>query len=141
MKKFLLKLSLFIALLIIADIALGGVYKLFDYTKSGEIHRIHSIMTYQTPDLLILGSSRAVHHYDPSILEDTLGLKTFNAGVNGQGITIAYGLLQGISQRKFPKFILCEITPQYDLYDSREFVDVSILYPYIKNPNIIRVLN
>lgn len=129
MKKFLIKLSIFIVLLTVTDIALVGVFKLFDYTRSGEIHKIHSIMTKETPQLLVLGSSRASHHYNPQILKDILDLSVYNAGLDGVGTTIANGFLKGLGREIYPEIILCELTPKFDLYQGGS-VGLNNLYPY-----------
>lgn len=50
MKKFIIKLSIFICVVVVLDFAFGLVFQLYDHTKSDEIHRIHSIMTYETPE-------------------------------------------------------------------------------------------
>lgn len=140
MKKFILKFSLFFGLLIIADIALGGVFNLYDFTKGGEIGKIHSIMTKETPDLVVMGSSRAVHHYDPTILEDSLGLKTYNAGFDGEGTTIAYGFLNGLARRKYPQIVICEITPAFDLYAGISPVSTNNFYPYVYDDTIKTII-
>lgn len=129
MKKFLIKLSIFVVLLTVTDIALGGVFKLFDYTRSGEIYKIHSIMTKETPQLLVLGSSRASHHYNPEILKDILSLSVYNAGLDGVGTTIANGFFKGLGRKKYPKIILCELTPRFDLYQVGS-IGLNKLYPY-----------
>lgn len=139
MKKFIIRLLIYFLLLILSDIALGGVYKLFDLTKGGQIHKVHTIMTEISPEMLILGSSRASHHYDPRIIGDSLGISVFNAGCDGQGTTIAYGFLKGVSQRSYPKYIVCEITPGFDLYDQNGSFTLNMLNPYI-NYNEIRNL-
>lgn len=41
-------------------------------------------------DLLIIGASRAVHHYNPMLIEDSLKMTCFNAGYDGQGIVYNY---------------------------------------------------
>lgn len=131
MKKFAFKIGIFAIVLCICDIALGIVFKLYDHVSGGEIHKLHSIMTKSTPDILILGSSRASHHYDSSLIGDSLGLDVFNAGFNGLGTTISYGILQGVGQRKYPKYIICEITPDYDLYGKQAPEGLNKFYPYI----------
>lgn len=130
MKRFIFKLGIFAVLFVLTDIAMGNVFKLYDYAKGGEIHKIHTIMTKETPDLVIMGSSRACHHYNPAVFEDSLHLKTYNAGFGGRGIPMAYGLLAGLSERKFPKYIVCEISRDFDLMDDSD-PGLNALYPYI----------
>lgn len=139
MKKFIIKISVFLLMLILSDLALGFAFNLLDYTKSGAIQKVHSMMTEATPELLILGSSRASHHYITSIIEDSLGLKAYNAGVDGQGTTISYALLKGVSQRKIPRLIICEITPNFDLFDTTG-LGLHYLYPYIDNLDIRKMI-
>lgn len=47
------------------------------------------VNTHQT-DILIIGASRAVHHYDPSMIEHGTGLSCYNAGYDGTGIIHNY---------------------------------------------------
>lgn len=129
MKKFILKIALFFGILIVIDIILGSVFLLYDYSQSGNIHKIHSIMTTETPDILIMGSSRASHHYDTHILSDALTMQVFNAGMDGHGVPLAYGILKGLEHRNFPKLIIYEMWPNFDIYESES--NLSVLYPYI----------
>lgn len=131
MKRFIFKLGIFAVLFVFTDIAMGNVFRLYDYAKGGEIHKIHTIMTKETPDLVIMGSSRACHHYNPAVFEDSLHLKTYNAGLDGRGIPMAYGLLAGLSERKFPKYIVCEISRGFDLMDDSD-PGLKDLYPYVQ---------
>jgi len=135
MKKFLLKLSIFSIIVVVADLSLGTVFKLYAYTKGGEIGKTYRIMTYEQPDLLILGSSRACHHYVPDILEDSLDLVTYNAGLDGQGTVTGYVFFEGIATRSFPKIIICEITPAFDMFESSSVI-LNNFYPYVNSKSI-----
>jgi hypothetical protein len=59
-------------------------------------------------ELLILGSSRASHHYVPSILTDSLGMSCANLGVDGQGILYHYALFHMLVQHNSPRIIIYE---------------------------------
>ena len=73
MKKFLVKTALFIILVLVIDAALGAGFRyLVPHAKGGDTGRIEYICHRTSEDLLIFGSSRAVHHYDPFLLEDSL---------------------------------------------------------------------
>lgn len=68
MKKFLLKLLLFAVLFVTVDKTAGLVATyLFDHAKSGATEKNKYIASRTNEDLLIFGSSRGVHHYDPRI--------------------------------------------------------------------------
>lgn len=130
MKQFVFKLALFLLLCVLCDLALGSIYKLYDYTKGGEISKMHELMTSSTPKILVLGSSRASHHYVSSIMTDSLNLPTYNGGMDGQGIPVAYGIFKGISQRVMPKIIIFELHPPFDIYEGYSPA-LDNFYPYL----------
>ncbi|MDE6288821.1 MAG: hypothetical protein K2M00_08575 [Muribaculaceae bacterium] len=129
MKQFIIKLSIFALIIVACDFALGYVFRLYDYTKGGTIHKIHALMTRETPGVLVLGSSRAAHHYVTSALSDSLNLKAYNGGVDGQGVPIAYALFKGVNQRVTPSIIICDLHPSFDLNDD-SYPSLNSLYPY-----------
>lgn len=135
----MIKLALFLALLGVLDFGLGYLFRLYDYTRSGSIHKIHSVMTQAQPDLLIVGSSRAAHHYDPKVIEDSLGITVYNAGLDGRGLPHAYALTKGFEGRRYPRYILCEVTPNFDLY-AEESLSLNEFYPYVGNPDVKALL-
>lgn len=132
MRKFLIKLFLFFAVVFICDRLISmGAGRIMNYAESGEIHKVHSIIKEKSPDLLILGSSRAEYHYSSLLIQDSLDLSTYNAGLTGRGLVFGYGLLKGMEARSYyPKYIVCEITPMFDLMDSVFDLRLNALFPY-----------
>ena len=61
------------------------------------------------PELLILGSSRANHHYDTKILSDSLGLDCYNGGIDGHGMPMSFCIFKSVIERKKPKIIILDI--------------------------------
>lgn len=118
MKKFLLKLALFFVALIVVDRALGMVFSYMgDHAKGGYIGH-HKYVTDKTnEDILIFGSSRAIHHYNPQIITDSLGMSCYNCGQDGNGIILFYGLWQMIKQHHKPKMIIYDVSTSFDLYE------------------------
>lgn len=57
-------------------------------------------------NILIFGSSRAAHHYVPSILSDSLDMSCYNCGMDGNGIIYGYGKLKTITARYYPKIVI-----------------------------------
>lgn len=102
-------------LCVVMDYAYGklGTY-LLDHAISGQSEKNKYICDRTSEDILIMGSSRAVHHYDPTIIEDSLGLSCYNCGYDGCGSITAYGLLNILTDRYSPRVILYEITPEFD---------------------------
>ena len=64
---------------------------------------------------MLCGSSRCVHHYNPKIISDSLGLSCYNSGQDGNGIILLYGRLQMIKSHYEPKMIIYDISPGFDL--------------------------
>lgn len=121
MRKFLLKLSLFAVLFVVADKAVGllATY-LFDHARSGATEKNKYIVDRTNEDLLIFGSSRGVHHYDPRIFEDSLGVTCYNCAYDGCGIITAYGLLVSLTEHYTPKAIIYDVMPNFDYIQDGE---------------------
>ena len=115
MKTFLLKVLLFFACVVVMDLAFGQFFTyLRAHAKGGSTANCEYIANNSTDDVIILGSSRATHHYVPQIIEDSLGLSCYNCGEEGNGVVLAYGRLKMLTNRYKPKLVLYEITPNYD---------------------------
>lgn len=115
MKKYIIGITIFFVCLFCADRLVGLVSDyLVEHAISGETQKNEYICDRTNEEILIMGSSRAVHHYDPRIVEDSLGLSCYNCGYDGCGSITAYGLLNILSKRYSPKAIIYEITPEFD---------------------------
>ena len=107
MKKYLLKIALFFALMAVIDVACGWIFGILrSKARGGQTHKNEYISNVCEDDILILGSSKADHHYVPSVFEDSLGLTCYNAGEMGCGIIPAYVRYKMVSQRHKPKLYL-----------------------------------
>ena len=116
MKSFLIKIGLFIVILAGIDVASGFLFRYLETnTRGGMTLRDRYISRELNKDIIIYGSSRCVHHYNPSIFEDSLGLSCYNAGQDGNGIILSYGRLLMQNHRMVPKMIICDINPEFDL--------------------------
>lgn len=138
MKKYLLKILLFFTIVLVIDLAFGafGDY-LQAHAKSGVTRRTQALTMDDSHDVLILGSSRAHHHYDTPFLSDTLGLDVYNAGYDGNGVVLAYGLLGLVLERYKPQLIIYDVTPAFDIEvydgDNKHTRYISGLKPYYRN--------
>ncbi len=116
MKKFLLRTFIFAILMIVCDVVVGKVGDyLVAHAKGGTTSRINYMANDTNEDILFFGSSRAIHHYDPNIFEDSLGLTAYNCGFDGNGIICAYGFFRMIEERYHPKFLIYDIASGFDL--------------------------
>lgn len=114
-RRFIITLLALIAAAAAIDFGVGmaGDY-LAGHAKGGNTQRNEYINKQMQEPVVIMGSSRASHHYDPRILADTLGLKAYNAGADGNGIVHAYMQLTEILRRYTPSIIIYDFYGQYD---------------------------
>lgn len=110
-KKITIGIASICILLVIIDWAVGTWSESMYYkSKYGIFRRQIYCLTESQDDLMILGSSRAAHHYVPQIFEDSLGLTCYNAGSDGMCIYYHYGILASRIQRGCPpKLIILEV--------------------------------
>lgn len=110
-KKIAIRTLGFCVLLIVADWAVGTWSEMmYHKSKYGIFRRQIYCLTESQDELLILGSSRAAHHYVPQILEDSLGMSCYNAGSDGMCIYYHYGILASRIQRGCPpKMVILEV--------------------------------
>lgn len=118
MRKFITYILAFFVVIIVIDQVVGitGDY-MQHHCKPGEVRQLDNFISSDTHELIVMGSSRAHHHYVPKILSDSLSLDAYNIGVDGNGIILAYGILQMILERYTPEVIIYDIMPVYDLFE------------------------
>lgn len=81
--------------------------KLSARTYSGAFEYNHVIKT--KPDIIILGASRAKHHYKCSLIYSATGFTTFNLGYGGTSVLLQYAQLLAIVKQYKPKLIIYEV--------------------------------
>lgn len=119
MKRFLIQIAVFFALVAVIDVCCGfGFDYLKSHAKGGDTYKNYYLAEKCEDDVLILGSSRAARHYVPSVIKDSLGLSCYNAGEPGCGIIPAYARYKMVSERHKPKLVIYEVTPGYDYFVS-----------------------
>jgi hypothetical protein len=75
-------------------------------------------------DVIMLGSSRAVFHISPRILDSVLQKNTYNIGVNGWSFHMQYTIFRLYMQHnKKPKYIIQVVDPNL-------FTDKAVFYKY-----------
>ncbi len=116
MKKFVARIVLFFGIILIVDIIFGFIISYFQKRTTGDItHSDYHITKEVISPVLIMGSSRALHHYNPRIIGDSLGLETYNCGVDGYGILFQYGRLRLMLERYTPKIIIYDAITDFDI--------------------------
>ena len=145
MKKFLLHILLFFAIVGIVDVGIGicGRY-LRSHAKGGITRQFDDLVMKDKHDVLVLGSSRAHSHYDTPFLSDTLGLDVYNAGYEGNGVILAYGILDLVLNRYSPRIVLFDVEPAFDVIvyqpDNNDTRYINLLKPYYKDNDIPEII-
>lgn len=117
MKHFLTKIVVFALVFALVDFAAGSALKAaYNRVSKGDCGRNNFMMkTLKDKDILIFGSSRAIHHYDPEVLSKDLGMSCYNCGEEGMGIILSYARLNAILSRYTPKMIIYDFEKSYDM--------------------------
>jgi hypothetical protein len=140
LKKLILKLAIFFALLIILDMLLGVIIrKIYFKQNHGEGYRTTYVLEKCTSDIIVLGSSKANHHYITSVIQDSMKTSCFNAGLDGHFISFSNAEVNSILKRYVPNIILLDILD--DEFEQRSYKiedRVSGLLPYYKTHPEVR---
>jgi hypothetical protein len=136
-KHFATKAVVFVIIFLLSDFILGKTFRAVFLSQ--KVKTTYGIFK-ATEDLIVIGSSRATHHYIPSILSDSLKISCFNLGSDGQNIYYDYGMIGSILNRYNPKIIILDVTPSdYTLTDATHNTDnLSIFLPYVKSNQYIK---
>lgn len=141
MRKYIVNILFFFVVIIVVDFGFGKACAYLNaHAKGGETKQMYDLCLKNQYDVLILGSSRAHHHYVPQIIEDSLNLTCYNAGYDGNGVVMMYGIYQMIVNRYKPKLIIYDIEPTFDIYeygaDNNNSRYLSALRPYFRQSGI-----
>lgn len=134
MKRFIINILVFFAIVAAVDVVAGKVFGYMQATKAkGRTGVEYHVCRALDEDVLVMGSSRASHHYVPQVLEDSLGLSCFNGGQDGNGIVMQYGRWKMLSEHKVPKLIIYDIEPSFDMVENDNERYIDRLKPYANN--------
>lgn len=140
MKKFFKYITVFTFIIIVIDISFGVCMDyIYKKTLNGITGKRNYIVNHTNEKILLFGSSRMNHHYNPQIFEDSLCMTCYNCGEDGNGIIYSFGLLQLILERYTPNFIIYDIS-DFDLYSDDNNKYISFLKPYCDDINIMNII-
>lgn len=137
MKKFLINIAIFFAIVAVVDVSFGKCFYWLQSTKAnGRTFTEYYVCKDLKEDILIMGSSRASHHYVAQLITDSLGITCFNGGQDGNGIVMQYGRWKMISKHHLPKVIIYDIEPTFDfaVNDNSRYIDR--LKPYTDDRDV-----
>lgn len=108
-----------VVVFVLMDSVLGSVMTFFySRSKYGIFGRQIYCLSESNEDIIVLGSSRAAHHYVPSIFKDSLNISCYNAGSDGMCIYYHYAVLSSyIASGRTPKLLIYDLN-DFDLLKS-----------------------
>ena len=98
---------------------------------SGACYRTTYSIEKTHADIIIIGSSRAQHHYIPKIFTAVLGLSCYNTGRDGQSIPYFFAIFRAITKRYTPRIVIIDL-PMRLTHNHTDF-SLSCLLPYYQS--------
>lgn len=136
-KKAVIKTLLFVVLLVIIDVlAKPMLMSLMAHAKPSAMKNLYDVATNCKKDIIILGSSRAMHHYDSRIISDSLKMSCLNCGAMSNGIVLMYGRYKLLTRHHNPKMIIYDLYPPFDLKEGDNSKYIPTLRPFADDENI-----
>ena len=128
MKRFIIKIIVFFLIIAVIDQVGGRFLKNTDRNSQyGDAFTREYITSRCTEDVIIMGSSRGNHHYDPQIISDSLKLSCFNCAYDALGILNMYGRYLLMTRTHTPKILIYDIFAPNEIYgdksDHLKFLD------------------
>lgn len=140
LKILVTKLFIFFILLIALDFVIGGSIKKAYFSQNhGAYYRATYVLETAKPDIMILGSSKAVHHYISTLIQDSTKNSCYNGGRDGCFINYSNAATNCILKRYSPKILVLDVLDDefeessYNVHDK-----VSSLFPYYHDHPEIR---
>lgn len=140
---FLIKLAVFFAIIYILDFSVGSVLCYFYFKQeSGLLYRTTYSIEKTKADILIFGSSRANHHYNPDVFEKRMNQSYYNVGRDGNFILYHSAVLKGVLKRHSPKIVILDIVHGEFEQNQYSYDRLSSLLPYYRShPEMRSIIN
>ncbi len=123
----------------------------FDRLVSSGLHRIHTskfgsfnrvVAGEVNADVIINGSSRALTHYDPRVINRTTGLTAYNLGMNGTQSDVQAAILKTyLRHNRAPKLVIQNLEAfSFEATRPGEIYDPGFYLPYLDEPDLYPAL-
>ena len=134
MKKFYISLTTIILLLFVIDRGGGLIMdKCIGLTNAKAEVKIRYRADEVNADVILLGTSRCIHHYVPSIITDSIHMSVYNGGISdSDNIYAHFILLNLILEHHKPKVVCLELSAKdYSIQGDDPFGKISFFAPWI----------
>lgn len=134
--KLFKKLLILLVIMFIVDRGLGSLLQYYySHEPMGDAASFSHAINDPQEDILIYGSSRAVHTYDPRVFTDSLGLSCYNCGREATNVVYHSAILPAaLNGTHKPKAIVLDITAKEIEWRSGAYgseVLAGIILPYV----------
>ena len=137
-RKDIFRVAIFLIALIICDFIFGMFSKMIFYSqKTGKYARLTYIVKTDTSAIIVLGSSHAMKHYVPDIIQDSLHESAFNYGTMGQKLLFNEAIYEIRERRSKPKMIILNVDADWFVDKHNQQDRMSDLFPYYKSASDI----
>jgi hypothetical protein len=138
-KEFLRKLLVIAICLCLLDKGLGLILRHYYFKiRYGELGRTTYIIDSCISETVILGSSRAAHHYVSPVIAGILNSSCYNAGKDKQRLIYCLAILKTMYRRYSPKEIILDLNPTAFEKNENGLDELVILLPYYSSHPEIR---
>ncbi|MEJ5961372.1 hypothetical protein [Pedobacter immunditicola] len=121
--------------LVFLDYVMGsGLEYFYHRQRSGTLYRTNYTMDSTRAEVLVVGSSRASHHYDAFSMAGQLGKTVYNGGRDGQGLIYSAAVISAATHRYKPEVIIIDILPDEFFFNEKD--RLTALFPYYGKPYI-----
>lgn len=140
---FFLKSFIMLVCFIFLDKGLGRLLHHFYFKiQHGEQARMTYAIDSCLAETVILGSSRAAHHYVSPIIGKILNTSCYNAGKDKQRLRYCFAMLNMMYRRYSPRQIILDLNPTALEMDENGLDELSDLLPYYdSHPEIRSIVN
>ncbi len=130
-KKWVVRVVIFLIALSLCDAIFGMFAKMIFYSqKTGKYARLTYLVKTDTSAVIILGSSHALKHFVPDIIQDSLHETTFNYGTNGQKLLFNKAIYEIRERRSKPKMIILNVDPDWFFNRHNQLDRMADIFPY-----------
>jgi hypothetical protein len=141
--EFLRKFFVVVISLCLLDKGLGLILQHYYFKiRHGELARTTYVIDSCISETVILGSSRAAHHYVSPVIAGILNRSCYNAGQDKQHLIYCMVILKTMYRRYSPKEIILDLSPTAFGKNENGLDELVILLPYYSShPEIRPVLD
>ena len=142
-KDFIKKIIIIAFALVLVDWGIGHLlHDSYSRLRNGEQGLTNYMIDSCRAETIILGSSRAAHHYVPQVLSEYLQTTCFNGGKDKQRLRYCLAILEIVFKKYSPKNIILDLTPTAFEKSEEGLDELSILLPYYRqHPEIQHIVN